>query len=88
MATAALLKSERWHSTIATATLGNLRITARNGFGFSSGAFKNLVGADLSPADGWRRIYDSVATPVFSPHYVSCEFLPNPLDQSGRKCYG
>ena len=26
IATAALLKSERWHSTITTATLGNLRI--------------------------------------------------------------
>eukprot|EP01050_Picozoa_sp_SAG11_P014899 SAG11_NODE_1881_length_4130_cov_2.080873_3_plen_389_part_00 len=74
VATAALLKSERWHSTIATATLGNLRISSKNGFGFSSGGLKALVGADFSPAAGWRKIYDSTATPEYSPHYVSCKF--------------
>ena len=59
MATAGLLKSERWHSTIATATLANLRATDRNGFGPDSGGFAGMVGKDLTPEEGWRRIYDS-----------------------------
>ncbi len=45
VATAGLLKSERWHSTIATAVLGNLRLTAKNGFGFPGGAFLASTGA-------------------------------------------
>ena len=32
VATAGLLKSERWHTTIATAVLGNLRATTKSGF--------------------------------------------------------
>ena len=68
-----VLKSERWHSTITTATLGNLRITGENGFGFSSGGFSSLAGEDLSPAEGWRKIYDASSSPEYSPHYVSCE---------------
>ena len=77
IATAALLKSERWHSTITTAALGNLRITAQNGFGFASGGFHGLVGADYSPSEGWRKIYDSPGRPNYSPHYVSCEYIPS-----------
>ena len=49
IATAGLLKQERWHSTITTATLANLRAASKNGFGPSSGGFSTLVGADLSP---------------------------------------
>ena len=36
IATAGLLKQERWHSTITTATLANLRAASKNGFGPSS----------------------------------------------------
>ena len=56
--TAGVLKTPRWHTTITTATLANLRQTAENGFGPSSGPFAGMVGADLSPSEGWRRVYD------------------------------
>ena len=69
MATAGLLGSDRWHSTIATAVLGNLRATSRNGFGPSSADFKDMVGANFTEAEGWRKIFDSEGTPSFSPHY-------------------
>ena len=52
IATAGLLKQQRWHSTITTATLGNLRASSKNGFGPSSAGFSTLVGADLSPVRG------------------------------------
>ena len=72
--TAGVLKTPRWHTTIATATLANLRQTAENGFGPSSGPFTGMVGADLSPSEGWRRVYDAqFSKPGFSPHYESCK---------------
>jgi len=68
VATAAMLESERWHSTIATAVLGNLRLTTRLGFGFTSGSFGGVT------AHGWRAIYNDPGLPSasdFSPHYTS-----------------
>ena len=71
IATAGLLRSDRWHSTIATSVLGNLRMTSRSGFGPSSKDFKDMVGKDMSPGSGWRELYDSDSEPQFSPHYQS-----------------
>ena len=28
-----------------------------------------LVGKDMSPEHGWRKVFDSTASPKFSPHY-------------------
>ena len=69
--TAALLRSERWHSTIAVGVLANLRQVARNGFGPSSGTnFSTMVGADYSNKEGWRQVYDAPEyAPRYSPHY-------------------
>merc|ERR1712216_140496 len=47
LATAALLRSDRWHSTIATAIYANLRLTCRGGFGPESG---NIVDVQRN---GW-----------------------------------
>lgn len=57
VATAGLLKTERWHSTIATAVLGNLRNTPKSGFSPSSAGFASMVDpATFDPATGWRRV--------------------------------
>lgn len=71
MATAALLKSERWHSTIATGVLGNLRTSTREGFSQSSANFASMVDpGSYDPVKGWRKAYDSPGCcPYFSPHY-------------------
>ena len=62
--TAGVLKSPRWHSTITAAVLGNLRLTSRNGFGFSSSGFDTLP--------DWRSVYNNPGLqPGYSPHYVS-----------------
>jgi hypothetical protein len=72
VATAGLLKSERWHSTIATAVLGNLRATSKSGFAPGSAPFSSMVEpTTYDPGQGWRKIYDSVGSPNFSPHYES-----------------
>ena len=39
-----LLDTPRWHSTIATATLANLRATDKQGFGPASASFATMVG--------------------------------------------
>eukprot|EP00040_Diaphanoeca_grandis_P026893 m.151655 g.151655 ORF g.151655 m.151655 type:complete len:876 (+) comp30772_c0_seq2:72-2699(+) len=65
LGTAGLLQSDRWHSTIVTGVLGNLRVTTKAGFGPSSSQFGNL---------DWKSIYASEAPPGggdFSPHYQS-----------------
>lgn len=71
IATAGLLRTERWHSTIVTAVLGNLRQTPRNGFAPSSAGFAGMVdAATFNPATGWRKQYDSAGgAPNYSPHY-------------------
>jgi hypothetical protein len=66
--TAGVLKSDRWHTTIAAATLGNLRFTSRGGFGPDSGGF-----ADRG-TDDWRKTYNSEGTPSYSPHYESYQW--------------
>ena len=76
VATAGLLRTERWHSTIVTAVLGNLRHTPRNGFSVSasgSAVFSSMVDSQtFDPVDGWRKRYDSEGgAPDFSPHYQS-----------------
>jgi hypothetical protein len=74
IATAGLLGGSRWHTTLVTATLGNLRATPRNGFGDASSDFDEFVGPRGPGHDGWRRVYDSLAggePPMFSPHYES-----------------
>ena len=77
IATAGLLQSERWHSTLATGVLGNLRITPHDGFGPRSSAFAKLVdAAGFDPRKGWRQYYDSQSAGddkggAISPHYQS-----------------
>ena len=72
VATAGLLRSERWHSTIATGVLGNLRQTPRSGFAPASAGFDGMVDpATYDPAQGWRKVYDSEGGANFSPHYES-----------------
>ena len=72
IATASLVQSDRWHTTLVTAILGNLRTTPKNGFGPLSGGFSTMV-SELGPGhDGWRAVYDSAGGhPSFSPHYSS-----------------
>ena len=68
LATSALLRTDRWCSTLAAAILANLRITTRSGFGPSSAAFSDIQAA------GWRAtFFDDSAAPksAFSPHYQS-----------------
>jgi hypothetical protein len=71
VATAGLLKSERWHSTIATGVLGNLRQTHRGGFAPGSAGFAGMVDGSggFDPAKGWRKVYDSAGGVRYSPHY-------------------
>jgi hypothetical protein len=76
VATAGLLRSERWHSTIATAVLGNLRNTPEDGFAPGSAGFAQMVDAQsFDPQHGWRKQFDSpgaaAARHQFSPHYES-----------------
>eukprot|EP00750_Incisomonas_marina_P032186 INCI8939.2.p1 GENE.INCI8939.2~~INCI8939.2.p1 ORF type:complete len:787 (-),score=99.24 INCI8939.2:698-3058(-) len=73
VATAGLLQSDRWDTTIVTGVLGNLRQTPKNGFAPSSSTFEALVDATtFDPASGWRSRYDSEGgAPNFSPHYES-----------------
>lgn len=61
--TAGALKSPRWHTTLATASLANLRVTPRDGFGPSSSGLAALVGGAVG-TDSWRDVYDSEGTPV------------------------
>ena len=69
---ARLLKTERWHSTIATGVLGNLRQTPRSGFPPAMAPFSSMVDAGtFDPGQGWRKVYDSEGSPSFSPHYES-----------------
>ena len=71
MATASLSKTERWHSTIATAVLGNLRATSRAGFGPSSATFASLTTKN-DGSGGWTTISNDETVPsTFSPHYDS-----------------
>ena len=44
-------------------------MTTRSGFGPKSAQMAELVGHDMSPEHGWRKIFDSTAEPAFSPHY-------------------
>ena len=69
--TAGLLRSPRWHSTIAAAVLGNLRSTGTNGWPVSSAEFSSRVGQEGVGTEGWRQVYDSAVAPKYSPHYVS-----------------
>jgi hypothetical protein len=64
--TAGVLKSDRWHTTIAAATLGNLRYTSRGGFGPVSGTFDHI--------GDWRDTYNSEGTPHYSPHYEAYQW--------------
>ena len=66
MATAALLQTDRWHSSIAAAVLGNLRVTDRGGFGAPCVPFETIVAGG-----GWAKVFDSTGTPQYSPHYQS-----------------
>ena len=63
VATAGLLKSQRWHTTIVTAVLGNLRMTTRNGFGPSSARFSSI--------SDWHTVFNAEGKPSYSPHYQS-----------------
>jgi hypothetical protein len=87
VATAGLLKSERWHSTIATAVLGNLRQTPRSGFAPASAPFAGMVDATtFNPANGWRKQYDSAGGVNFSHgarfsaeiYTRGCHWFPTP----------
>ena len=67
VATAGLLQTPRWHTTIATGVLGNLRQTTVNGFGPASERFATIVSSG-----GWEKTYNSKApAPDISPHYQS-----------------
>ena len=68
LATAALLRTDRWSSTLAAAILANLRQTTRAGFGPPAEAFDDIAKA------GWRATFDDPAPPAaadYSPHYQS-----------------
>ena len=72
IATAGLLSSERWHSTLATGVLGNLRHTSRSGFEAESSSFASMVDATTNdPQKGWRQDYDSAGVPNFNAHFES-----------------
>jgi hypothetical protein len=72
IATAGLLRSERWHSTIATAVLGNLRATPKSGFAPRQAVFSGMVDSTtFDPTMGWRKAFDSAGGASFSPHYES-----------------
>ena len=68
LATAALLKTDRWNTILAMSVLGNLRITGINGFGPANDYFANIH------TNGWRSYFNqdfSTDPSVYSPHFQS-----------------
>jgi hypothetical protein len=65
VATAGLLGTPRWHSTIATATLANLRATDQQGFGPASAGFSSMVGTVRWPAGARRGAHDPLQHAVW-----------------------
>eukprot|EP01052_Picozoa_sp_SAG31_P016343 SAG31_NODE_1078_length_10032_cov_4.602034_11_plen_932_part_00 len=68
LSTAALLRTDRFNTQIATAMYGNLRLSCKGGFGPASSDV-----ADIQRS-GWRVVFDadmSADKDMYSPHYQS-----------------
>jgi hypothetical protein len=62
IASAALLRTDRWDETILRCLLGNLRTTGRRGFR------QDRIDLPDLEQHGWRRYYDAAST-SYAPHY-------------------